>query len=397
MTVHPTKPTGGHLQYYRQHAISPVHYRIENINSHFDRRDSLYRSLGLPPVAFREARALEVAPGSGQNSLYVANCRPASYDLVEPNSAGLKDIEATYKAFDQPHTAPRIHPVQFEDFDPSARFDIVLCENWLGCLPHEVRLIGKLASLVAPGGALVLTMVPPSGFFANIVRKLFALRIDDPQASFEDRTARLVEVFGPHLATIKNMTRSHRDWVHDCMLNPHYLHVALPLETVLDAVGSELEVLATLPRFTLDWRWFKGLTGEGRDFNGHTLAAYRSNAHNFIDYRRVFAPAADDNQKLSDAFSRFHVTALDWQKAFLAGSDLNDASARISAIINEIASALHHIDRDLAEAVEEAGTVWAAPHLRPEQVRDMSKFAALFGRETVYISLTRPRHGRPGR
>ncbi|MDO8875010.1 MAG: methyltransferase domain-containing protein [Pseudolabrys sp.] len=385
---------GGHLQYYRQHAISPVHYRVEHIDSHFDRRDSLYRSLGLPPVTFRNARVIEIAPGSGQNSLYVAACQPASYDLVEPNPTGLRDIEAAYRAFDRPHTAPRIHPVTFQDFETSERFDIMLCENWLGSLPNEVRLIGKLASLVAPGGTLVLTMVPPSGFFANIMRKLFALRLDDSKLSFEDRTDRLVDVFGPHLSTIANMTRSHRDWVHDCMLNPHYLDVALPLETILDTVGHELEALASLPRFTLDWRWFKALTGEGRDFNGHMLAAYRRNVHNFVDYRRIFAAAQDEDTALNTAFLRFHAAALVWKKAFLDGADTTAGAAAITATLSDIAAAMKLVDSDIAAAVEEAIAVWAEPQLRPEQVRDMTKFAALFGRETVYISFTRPRHGR---
>lgn len=394
LTDESTHSAGGHLQYYRQHTISPVHYRVEDIDSHFDRRDSLYRSLGLPPVAFRNARVIEIAPGSGQNSLYVAACQPASYDLVEPNPTGLRDIDAAYRAFDKPHTAPHVHPMTFQDFETSDRFDVVLCENWLGSLPHEVRLIGKLASLVAPGGTLVLTMVPPSGFFANIMRKLFALRLDDPESAFDDRTARLVGIFGPHLSSVANMTRSHRDWVHDCMLNPHYLDVALPLETILDAVGGELEALATLPRFTLDWRWFKALAGDGRDFNGHMLAAYRRNAHNFVDYRRVFEPTEAEDAALNSAFLRFHAAARDWQQSFLGGANVTAAAAAISAALSEVAAAMSRIDGDIAAAVEEARTVWGEPHLRPEQVRDVTKFAALFGRETVYISFTRPRRGR---
>jgi hypothetical protein len=217
------------------------------------------------------------------------------------------------------------------------------------------------------------------------------LRIDDPAASFDERTERLVGVFGPHLATIKNMTRGHRDWVHDCMLNPHYLHVALPLETVFDAVGAELEALGTLPRFTLDWRWFKALAGEGRDFNNHTLAAYRSNVHNFIDYRRVFAPTEGDNKTLSDTFAQFYAAALDWQQAFNAGTDVRSAGRRIAELLRDIAAALGAIDRDIAAAVQEACAVWSKPAMSAEDVRDMKEFSGLFGRETVYISFTRPR------
>lgn len=394
MVTDPSKLAAGHLRYYQEQVISPVRYSIEDIDAHFDRRDSLYRSLGLPPVAFGNARVLEVAPGSGQNSLYVASCLPASYDLVEPNPTGLRDIEATYRGFDRPHTAPRVHPVRFEEFSPGTFYDVVLCENWLGSLPNEIRLIEKLATLVAPGGVLVLTSVPLSGFFSNIMRKLLALRVVDPFASFEERTARLVAVFGPHLATMKNMTRSHRDWVHDCMLNPHYLHVALPLETLVNTVGAELEVLATLPRFATDWRWFKGLCGDDREFNSHTLAAFQANAHNFIDYRRMLPPQPT-NRSLADLFQRFYEAALDWQTAFMAGKETSRSAEEIGATLNKISTELIEVDGNIARAVTEVAERWAEHPLRPERVRDMSYFGPLFGRETVYVSFTRPRAGGP--
>ncbi len=384
--------TAGHLSYYEQHRISPVRYNYADFASHFQRRDALYRSLGLPPVVFRGVRVLEVAVGSGQNSLYVASCCPASYDLVEPNPAGQRDIRAAYAGLKLEHTAPRLHSVRFEEFAPERPYDIVLCENWLGSLPNEIALIRKLASLVVSGGVLVLTVVPPSGFFANIVRKMFALRAVDPAAPFESRLAQLVAMFGPHLSSIANMTRSHEDWVKDCMLNPHYLNVALPLEAVVDAIGGEMEVLATFPRFTADWRWFKSLTGDVRNFNAVTLEACRQNTHNFIDYRSLFpARAGASNGKLDTAFAEFHRSALAWQRAVDSSDDTTRSKLdeEIGAGLDALAVMIGDIDRGLAEAVSEAASVWRQPAITADVIHNMRKFAGLFGRETVYVSLTR--------
>jgi SAM-dependent methyltransferase len=383
-------PTLGHLEYYEQHGISPVHYIVNDLEAHFDRREFLYRMLGLPPIAFRNSRVLEVAPGSGQNSLYLSICAPVSLDLVEPNAAARRDLEAVYADIERPCTKPTVHSMRFETFHPPSTFDVVICENWLGALPREVALIRKLAGLVAPGGVLVLTIVPLSGFFANVMRKLLALRLDDPALGFGERTERLLAAFGPHLATLANMTRNHRDWVQDCLLNPHYLNVALPLETVIEAVGEKLDVLSTFPRFGQDWRWFKGLTRDTRHFNELALATYHENTHNFVDYRKIL-PSRDalENAALEATFCALHCRALEWQDA--AGRGRGQAAGAIDALLQELRDRLTSVDCEIGAAIDEVHAIWSKPTLDISDVRDMRLFARLFGRETVYVSFARPR------
>jgi 2-polyprenyl-3-methyl-5-hydroxy-6-metoxy-1,4-benzoquinol methylase len=392
----PEHAQGGHLDHYVRHGISPVRYRMDDLAAHLDRRDSLYRTLGLPPIAFRDAAILEVAPGSGQNSLYLATCRPTSLTLIEPNPVARDDIAAAYAGLPIPHTAPTLVASTLQKFAPGRQFDVVICENWLGGLPHEVVLIQKLASLVAPGGVMVLTIVPLAGFFANVMRKLLALRIAPAGLDFEARTAILVEVFGPHLATIPHMTRTHRDWVQDCMLNPHYLNVGLPLETVLGAIGGDLEALATCPRFANDWRWFKGLAGANRRFNEVLTEASSANLHTLVDHRSTYQPrSAAENQALHVAFGAVHALARSWQAAFAAaeGTCLSALTAQIAARLRQIEVNLHTVDSELAAAVAELEALWSKSAPTQAEVRDMPNFGPLFGRETVYLSLTRPRGG----
>jgi 2-polyprenyl-3-methyl-5-hydroxy-6-metoxy-1,4-benzoquinol methylase len=379
--------SGGHLEFYKAHGISPVRYLGRSVHEHFDRRDSLYRSLGLPPVAFRGARVLEVAPGSGQNSLYVASCRPAALDLVEPNPAGRRDIEATYAAHAGPVTKPALHPAMLQEFEPDGSYDIVICENWLGGLPDEVALIARLAGFLAPGGVLVVTTVPLAGFFANVMRRALARRLAAPDDDFERQTGRLVAAFGPHLATMKAMTRSHRDWVQDCMINPHYLHVALSIERVLEAAGGGCEVLATFPRFAADWRWFKTLVGSERRFNAHLVDQQRCNALSFVDHRSVRDPIAPTAAAaLDEALGRLYraVVAFD-------AVPTEAASAAVAAALDEVRATLSPLAPDLAPALDELAAIWSRPRLAVEDVAGMTGFGPLFGRETVYVSLTRAR------
>jgi 2-polyprenyl-3-methyl-5-hydroxy-6-metoxy-1,4-benzoquinol methylase len=388
------RPSEGLLQYYERQGISPVRYDLDDIEAHFDRRDSLYRALGLPPAAFCGARVLEVAAGSGQNSLYIASCRPASYDLVEPNLTGIRDIRAAYEGLRIPHAKPQLHTVQFEKFEARAAYDVVLCENWLGSVPGEIAMIRKLASLVAPGGVLALTFVPHCGFFPNIMRKLLTLRILDQSLSFEEQTKQLEAVFSPHLSSIAHMTRGHRDWVQDTMLNPHYLTIALAPETVIEATGGDMEALATFPRFTPDWRWFKELTGAKRCFNAHLLNAYRENLHNFSDYRRVFPPrAASANLRLDASIQAIHQVALAWPAGARVADDCNAPALveRVDEQLSVVCTEFAQISEGLGAAVDELRSVWQYKRMDASMVRDMRDFATLFGRETVYVSFTRRR------
>lgn len=53
------------LEYYGEHQISPVKQDISDLEIHYNRRKKLYRQCGIPTIAFRNAKILEVGPGGG--------------------------------------------------------------------------------------------------------------------------------------------------------------------------------------------------------------------------------------------------------------------------------------------------------------------------------------------
>jgi SAM-dependent methyltransferase len=118
--------TAGHLDYYRRHGINPVRYEMADLARHLDRRASLYRTLGVTPLAVRGARVLEVAPGTGQNSLYLARLGPASLTLVEPNPVAVRDITALYATPGLSPVRPELFESTFEAFEPGRAFDLVV-------------------------------------------------------------------------------------------------------------------------------------------------------------------------------------------------------------------------------------------------------------------------------
>lgn len=377
--------TATHLDYYRRHGINPVRYEMGDLRRHLDRRDSLYRTLGITPLAVRGARVLEVAPGTGQNSLHVARLNPASLTLVEPNPAGVRDVSALYATPGLSPIQPELVESRLEEFEPGGTFDLVICENWLGHSAHERKLLRKLGRLVADRGLLVVTTVAPVGVLPNVLRKALACRLGSPAAPFAERTAVLCEAFGPHLRTLPDMTRTPTDWVQDNVMNPAYLGVILPIPTVLADLGDRFDVLGSSPRFAADWRWFKSLCGDGREFNAHFLAEYHRSLHNLFDHRRELPPRDPDANRAFESAA--------WDVAQRVG-DLEQAATTqaIRAVVDavkRVQAGMTDLPGEWSAALGEFLDVFARPDLTPERVAGLERFGGLFGRETVYVSLER--------
>jgi 2-polyprenyl-3-methyl-5-hydroxy-6-metoxy-1,4-benzoquinol methylase len=365
-----------HLEYYMRHGLNPVRYEMANLSHHLQRRESLYRSLGLPRRTFRGARILEVAAGTGQNSLYLASLDPAELVLIEPNPVAQRDIAALY----QDHLVrPKLIAEAFQNFASDGEFDIVICENWLGCRAEERALLRKLARLVAPEGILVLTAVSPVGILPNILRRALAGRLDDTRLTFAERTARLVSAFGPHLATLPAMTRSTTDWVQDNVLSPAYFGILLTIPMILEDLGGGFQVLGSSPHFATDWRWFKALFGDHRRYNSHFLELYRRNLHNFLDHRQVL-----ENRDLgrNDQLDRAARAVIDAAESLERGAQRGALEHAVIAL-QDATSDLPAI----AAALDEFLQLFQADNLTPNDVAEMKVFGSLFGRETLYVSL----------
>jgi len=376
-----------HLDFYLAHDISPVRQDISDLRKHFDRRESLYRGLGVPASFIKGKSVLEVGPGSGHNSLHVAACLPAVLDLVEPNPVGRNGIAALYAELPVDHTRPNLIAQKLEDFAAEIKYDLAIAEAWLGVPDHECRLMAKLASYVRPGGVLVTTLTSPIGMLANTLRRILGDILIAGSPSLAERTSVLVKAFGSHLATMKDMSRPNEDWVQDSLLNPGFLTSCLTPGVFFDTLGSGFSVYGSVPKLVTDWRWYKSLYGDGRRFNQVFLESYLANCHNLFDYRDVLPPRPAAANTALENRCRILLTmvAAYWEKKAPPPRD------GIARQVEDIRAAVADVSRPWADGIGEFLDVFAKDAITPETVAGMTKLAPIFGRELLYISMIRDR------
>jgi 2-polyprenyl-3-methyl-5-hydroxy-6-metoxy-1,4-benzoquinol methylase len=380
-----------HLEFYQQHGISPVSYDIKNLSDHFERRASLYDQLALPTLAFSKSRVLEVAAGTGHNSLYIAAQHPASLVLLEPNSVGINEIKSTYSKFGSDFIEPTLITKKLEDYFPERLYEIVICENWLGTSKHEQLLLNKLKSFIGPRGILVITTVSPIGFLPNLIRRFLSSLAAPLNLSFEERSTILKNAFQSHLHTLKAMTRNVEDWVHDNMINPAYFDLCLSTPMALEILGDKFEILGSSPSISEDWRWFKSLYGEDKGSNIHYLNEYWKKNHNFLDFR--LQPSSGDaevNIRLENKAIEFLEAVRAHEDGLIQGQNVEKLRSKVASVLQEFIGLLPESVFMAKVALEEAfNLIQNNDHINAVDIANSQTFSYLFGRETSYISVQR--------
>jgi protein-L-isoaspartate O-methyltransferase len=375
------------LDFYRKNEISPVRQEIPDLHQHFERREALYRQLGILPAFIRGRTVLEVGPGSGYNSLYTASLKPEQFVLLEPNSQGVNDI---HKLFDQYHFWNgniTVISKTIEEYQVDRTYDFVFCEGLLGAagVPDPGLLFKSLAKFVSPGGILVITCIDEVAYLSELLRRLFAQMLLNDSDTLSEKVTKLLPVFSPHLAKLSGMTRRHDDWIIDNLINPASCGRLFTITDALTTLPDQFEFYASSPHFVSDWRWYKNIYGEKRDFTQRGIQQYWANLHNFLHYQYTF-PARDisSNMRLYQLCKSIRLAIQQYEK-----EKSNECLSDIQKILQECIIIVREFSPETANALSEALTLLSHQPLEASQVAEMTKFAAWFGRGQQYISLNR--------
>ena len=202
----------------------------------------------------------------------------------------------------------------------------------------------------------------------------------------EQKIALLKNAFSSHLDKLSSMTRSHKHWIEDSILNP-YICVAhnTPL-LCTNIFDDEYEIYSSVPQLGTDWRWYKSLHGNQKKFNENFLVEYDKISHCMIDYRMNSVKSSEEKNKELEKLC-FDFAAITKNNENLGhNAYMENVEPLLSKIIKNVGFDLPQTTQN---SIHEVNTLLRQKEVEISDVAKMSDFSGFFGREQCYLSLTR--------
>ena len=157
------------------------------------------------------------------------------------------------------------------------------------------------------------------------------------------------------------------------------------VRAAIAAIADTFEFYAVSPHYYTDWRWYKSLTPGATDYNERGTEQYWTNAHNLLDYRRLFAARApDDNQQL---YGQCRATR-DLIRQYEATRDAGLVTT-IRAGLEDVQRSVRAFSPDIADAVKSVGALLSRMPPDAAAVARDRQFGPWFGRGQQYVSFSR--------
>lgn len=377
-----------YIDFYGEHSISPVSQDIydENLIKHFQRRDALYRHLGIVPSLLKGKAVLEFGPGSGHNALFTNKQKPGRYVLVDANKTGL---EASKKNLAE---VTGIENVEFvysliEEYQTDERFDLVLCEALIAFQIDPVSFVQAPSKFVKENGTFVITCTDSVAVLSDWMKRLYGAILVEGEKDLEARLVILRKHFESHLSSLKGMSRPIDDWLLDNVIQclDHDIGRGLfSIDEAITALDADFEAYQSSPNYVSDWRWYKDIHGEQKSYNDRFKEQYIQNIHSSLDYRSAFQPRdTEDNLKLLSLCNK----VFDLIHSMLKHKLVSD-----NEMVTQLKDALTMLTEEVASFNPEAAAALNDFNGFLSQVKDpqsyqFTDFIPFWGRGTQYLSL----------
>ncbi len=387
------------LDYYKAHNISPVAQDVSDLNKHFQRRNALYRQCGLPSALIKGRDILEVGPGTGHNALFTNSFAPENYVLLDGNPKSCEETERNLQEHFEDCSNINVIQSNFWDFETDRKFDLVCCEGTIPWQNDPEAFLLKLSNFVKPGGLLLITSSDAISYLSEVLRRLIARLILSDNLSNEnnahisllnitDVLDTLRPFFTEQLSHLEGMSRNVDDWVHDNILQPLF---GKPLSIIqaINTLSENFDIYGSSPQTITDWRWYKDIHGDNRNYNERTSKLFSCQIHNMLDYRMVYP---EQTAEFGDAVAKIANDIMN--NIFLldkvAVADYPSTLKTVVSLVNESLSVLEKLtdkySNETSLSIQELKQELSCWSQGGKFNTHLPKFSPWFGRGQQYLS-----------
>lgn len=370
------------LEYYGEHKISPVVQDISDLSAHYQKREKLYRQLGMPPILFQNANILEVGPGGGYNSL--AFLKWGGYlHLVEANPKGISDMKELFAEKRLCQSKYKIFESTIEDFKIEKKYDIIIAEGFLHSIDNAKNIINKLKENLIGGGVIVITCMDEMSMFVEQMKRLVCQYMISDIHNYDDRVRFSTELFQPQFENLHGMSRKVEDWVKDDMLNPAFNNkIILDMAEAIRTFGEEFYVLGSSQKIFTDYSWYKDLS---YNENENCMKQYSEKQHLF------FMTGIEENKlnKYDHDFLKQQISTIR-TKCILFEDSHQEVLDDVLYLLNSIIHIAAKIDIRMLRFIEEC--IKILMRLKKEKRFELKKyqtFCQAVGRTQQYLSMVK--------
>lgn len=377
------------LDYYFENNISPVKQNIDDFEKHFYRRLLLYKEVGLPSVAFKGSRILEIGPGGGYNSIVTAMFKVGGYDLVEPNPTGFEELKNNFEQFNGEFKDVKFFNCSVEQFKkehPANKYDIVICEGLIATTSSKDAIIDGIKNSVDSGGVAVVTCEDPISFFFEEIRVIIADKLTKNIQDYSQKVDLVLSAFGSHIETLKGMSRLPKDWVMDTLLNPVLtdMQYEFSIKDALEFFSDDFYYLGSSPNMFRNFLWYKEIPQSQKEYNSLVSEQFLANWHNLIHYK-IVSQERDIalNLELFELCKKFVFQIVEHKYE-------DDNEIIFIDTLKMIAQNLTGLDSQITDAISEAIQIFEnRDYLASSIANNYPALRRSFGRGMQYISFVR--------
>lgn len=289
------------LNFYVNNKVTTEHINIDEYDEYIQKRKNLYRQLGIPILAIKDADILEVGSGVGHNTIPLITKWGAKHiDMLEPNPVAAEELKSNFEARAIGKETYTIFPVILEEFKGEKKYDLVIAEGYVQFAHNWKAFLNEVKKYTHENSIVIVTCADEIGLYVERMKRVAGQYAVRDIERLEDKVEHLDKLWNgqKYGENLKGMTRSSKEWILDMIFNESSIFEhAMTMKETMDEMGDTFDILGASQNIFTDYSWYKDLS---YDYKEAYKNQYDTKKHMLLiagEYDETIRTVAE-NQKL---------------------------------------------------------------------------------------------------